>query len=266
MFELGTSALVPIGTIALPIVLAVVSYFVVPYDLAWRLRGDTQAGDEEYASLAPYVGYEGDAPEEPEAEVDEPVAAPEPALGDPEAEPDEGVAEPAPDALPAGPDTPADAGGEPATAPPPRAGTPTGSPTGAGRDAIARAKGGKVRKCEPVPNPKITSLGEKKWRIERKMVDYYATHLRALDELGWVTKWKSEDGYYKGFKVGGLECGNDAWLAGLRNGDVVLSVNGTRVNSILEGIAAWAKNRKADVIVLEILRRGEIRSHTYRLY
>ncbi|MBA2320380.1 MAG: PDZ domain-containing protein, partial [Deltaproteobacteria bacterium] len=141
-----------------------------------------------------------------------------------------------------------------------------GTPAGVTADETAKPKaGGRTKKCEPVPNPRIVTIGEKRWKVDSKMLDYYATHIKALDELGWVSKWKAEDGSRKGFKIGGLSCGNDAWLAGLRNGDIVLTVNGTKVGSILEGIAAYAKHRKADVIALEIMRKGEIRFHTYRM-
>jgi len=264
MFELGTSALVPILTIALPMLLALVSFFVVPYEMSARLQGPRDPGDEEYVSIAPHVGYEGDVPPVEEAEPEVEPAEELPAQGDPTAPAEEGVAEPV--AAEPGPEVPADVGGAPATGPVAGRGVDSHLLPGLSEEAIARAKaGGRTKKCTPEPNPRIVPIGEQRWRLDSKMVDYYATHIKALDALGWVSKWKAEDGSRKGFKVGGLSCGNDAWLAGLRNGDVVLTVNGTKVSSILEGIAAYARHRKADVIALEILRKDTIRVHTYRM-
>ncbi len=254
LFEVGASALVPVATIGVPFLLAVLAYLVVPFELSPQLLGDNSAGDEEYVSFSPPVGYPGDAP--PDDRPIEAVPAPQ---GDPSAP---AARPPAPDPSPRGeaPDAP---GGDPL--PTAGHGAPEGSPTAQG--PAAPAPGGRTRKCTPPDNPRIRKApGEKDWRVERRLLDYYATHIRALDDLGWVAHWKAEDGSRKGFKIGGLRCGNDAWMAGLRSGDVVLSVNGTKVGSIIEGIAAYARYRRADVIDLEILRKGHVEVHHYRMY
>lgn len=259
LFEVGASAMVPILTLLFPLVLGAVSFIAFPYDIGRRPRGDTDPG-EGYVSIAPYFPEAGEAaPEElPEAPVEPP--APEPKG----VEDAEGTADaPVPDAEPG---EAATGGSDPATAPAARAGDPSGVGVKPPTDAPTAPKpGGKSSRCVEKPNPDIVKLGEGKWTIERELLDYYATHFKALDGLGWVEHWKSEDKTQKGFKIGGVRCNNDLYLAGFRSGDIVLSVNDQRVGSIPEALAVYARNRKSDFIKIEYVRRGKPGLHSYRL-
>ncbi len=259
LFEVGASAMVPILTLLFPIVLGAISFVALPYELGKRPRGDTDPG-EGYVSIAPYMPEAGDTPEE-EPPAPEPPAPDTKGVED--ADP-KGVADtPVPD-VPAG--DVATGGDEPATAPAARAGSPEGVVATPTTPAPAGAKtGGRSSRCVEKPNPKIVKLGEGKWSIERDLLDYYATHFKALDGLGWVEHWKSEDKTQKGFKMGGIRCNNDLYLAGFRSGDIVLSVNDQRVGSIPEALAVYARNRKSDLIRIEYVRRGKPGIHSYRL-
>ncbi len=259
LFEVGASAMVPILTLLFPIVLGAVSFIALPYDLGKRPRGDTDPG-EGYVSIAPYMPEAGDTPDE------QPPAAEPPApdtkgveAGDPKGVADEPVPDSAPGDVATG-------GNDPATAPTARAGNPEGVVSTPAEPGPSGTKtGGKSSRCVEKPNPKIIKLGEGKWSIERELLDYYATHFKALDGLGWVEHWKSEDKAQKGFKMGGIRCNNDLYLAGFRSGDIVLEVNDQGVGSIPEALAVYARNRKSDLIRIEYVRRGKPGIHSYRL-
>jgi hypothetical protein len=255
LFEVGASALVPLATIAFPTLLAWASFWVLPPSFVSRPPSPPDAG-EGFASLAPYAPEPGDAPLAPADAPDAPApATPRPAPQDPAPA---GEADPAPTAPPVdAPGSPVDAG--------PDGDGPSTAPAAPAPPRPAKA-GGRSSKCAEKSNPAIVPLGEKKWQIDRALIDHYATHLKALDTLGYIERWKSEDGETKGFRLGGIGCGNDLHLSGVRSGDVVLQINDRKVGSIPEALAAYAKYRKADFLRVTLLRKGELREHVYRLH
>ena len=62
LFEVGASAMVPVLTILFPVLLALISFIVIPYDLGNQRRGETDPG-EGYVSIAPYMPEAGDTPD-----------------------------------------------------------------------------------------------------------------------------------------------------------------------------------------------------------
>lgn len=133
----------------------------------------------------------------------------------------------------------------------------------AGERPTARPKG---RPCKtPTPNPKIerTALGE--FSVDRSLVSFYLTHLGELNRLGWSSRHKDDSGKSVGMRIGGVRCGNDLHLAGIRAGDVVHRVNGREVRSIPEAIWVYQRERKADIVEVELTRRGKLHTLRYRI-
>jgi PDZ domain-containing secreted protein len=53
---------------------------------------------------------------------------------------------------------------------------------------------------------------------------------------------------------------------GLKNGDIVHTVNGEKVTNVPQAFAAYMKVRKADTIKVELTRKdGSQRTHIYKL-
>jgi hypothetical protein len=78
-----------------------------------------------------------------------------------------------------------------------------------------------------------------------------------------VKKRRRRRNRYDGFRVRRINC--DLREAGIRNGDVVNTVNGQTVQSIPEAIVLWFKVRRRDRVVLEITRRGQPLTISYDL-
>lgn len=155
------------------------------------------------------------------------------------------------------------------TPPPPDAGG--GGGTGAPEaDGDAKKDGtmgkpprGKRKPCEPIEE--IVQLDTFKWRVERDMVDWYATHLRELEKQAGVAVHRNKkSGKRDGAKIYLPRC-SILKQAGFRNGDIVRSVNGNEVYSIAQGIKVYLKLRKTKVVTVELTRKGEPRTHKYRL-
>ena len=98
--------------------------------------------------------------------------------------------------------------------------------------------------------------------VGRAVVDHYA-HITRYRKLGHVSWHKGDNGARDGFRVRRINC--DLREAGIRNGDVVNTVNGQTVQSIPEAIVLWFKVRRRDRVVLEITRRGRPLTISYDL-
>jgi type II secretory pathway component PulC len=62
-----------------------------------------------------------------------------------------------------------------------------------------------------------------------------------------------------------MRCGSVLRQAGLENGDVIQSINGTNVHSIPTAISAYTKLRSKNVLRLTVSRDGEILHIKYKL-
>lgn len=120
------------------------------------------------------------------------------------------------------------------------------------------------RKCDP-DDSRIRATGEAAWQVERALVQYYARHLGALNDLGYVVAHEDDQGRSEGLRVGGLRCNNVVQQAGIKNGDIVHSVNGRPVKSLAQAIWLYTTMKGKDEVVVEVLRKGVKREHRYQL-
>lgn len=132
------------------------------------------------------------------------------------------------------------------------------------KGALVGGKRGRKRPCTGARSPDIQRGDGASWKVSRGLVNHYATHLKEFDALGYAVSHET-DGGDKGMRVGGIRCDNDLHQAGLRNGDVVLAVNGREVTSWVKALWLYNTINKNRDIVLTVLRRGEKRELTYRL-
>ena len=122
-----------------------------------------------------------------------------------------------------------------------------------------RRRRNRYANCQDNENIAATDGG---FSVGREVVDHYA-HITRYRELGHVSWHKDAEGERDGFKLRRINC--DLREAGIRNGDVVTSVNGQTVQTIPQGIRLWFKVRRKSEIVLEIIRRGQLIRINYEL-
>ncbi len=66
-----------------------------------------------------------------------------------------------------------------------------------------------------------------------------------------------KDGVAQGFKLYGIRRGSLPKLFGMKNGDLVRSVNGSSLNSLDQAMAAYEAHKGADKFVIDLERKGK---------
>ncbi|HIE83863.1 MAG TPA: hypothetical protein EYQ00_08475 [Dehalococcoidia bacterium] len=122
----------------------------------------------------------------------------------------------------------------------------------------AKKKRNRYQDCQD--NPGISQSGER-YHVDRRIVDYYA-RLTHYNELGHARWHQGDAGERDGFRVRRIHC--DLREAGMRNGDIVNSINGRMVTSVREAIRLWLKIRRKNRVVLDITRKGRPLTLTYQ--
>lgn len=122
---------------------------------------------------------------------------------------------------------------------------------------------GKKKPCETIEE--IVSLGDDKWRVERDLLDWYATHLRELEKQVAVSSHRGDDGKRDGARLYLPRC-SLLKQGGFQNGDVVHTVNGRKLNTVAQGVAAYLAVRNDRSLTVELTRKdGTQRTQYYRL-
>lgn len=108
----------------------------------------------------------------------------------------------------------------------------------------------------PPPVDDIARVADAHWYIDRDLVEFYATNMFELKKLGSVWTHKGSDGKLDGFRVGLARC-SVLRQGGLRSGDVVHDINGRRIHSVIQAIAAYFALRSEPELEVRVTRRGE---------
>jgi len=117
--------------------------------------------------------------------------------------------------------------------------------------AEARMKG----KCaEPVDA--ISKLGNNHWRVDRDFVEAYTGDMDKFNSLGAVGIHKDRAGKRDGFFFGRIKCGSPLHQGGLRNGDVVHSVNDQKVHNAMQAVFTYNRLRNKNRIEVDVTRRN----------
>lgn len=123
--------------------------------------------------------------------------------------------------------------------------------------------GGQRNPCEEVTE--VTQLSATSWRVKRKIVDYYASHLRQLDRQAGTATAHGREGVPIGVRVYLPRC-SVLRSVGLRNKDVILSINDRPVATLPQAIKTWLALRNERDIVVQIRRKGVGKiTHNYRI-
>ncbi len=112
-------------------------------------------------------------------------------------------------------------------------------------------------KRDPAPKPAgITQLSKTTWQLRRNLADQYKDDPYLLAN----NVQKSGDGW----EVKGVRQ-KDAYHLGIRSKDVVLEVNGKKLKTDAQLLAAWLALKNKDAYDVVLIRNGQTRVHHYEI-
>lgn len=112
-------------------------------------------------------------------------------------------------------------------------------------------------------HPDVTADSEDRWTVNRNLVDWYTKSFKRFNSLGWSGPYENDD--YKGWKIGGFGCNSPLHFAGLRRGDIVLTVNDKPTRNWLQIFGMYNKLRRKDRFEVVVIRRGKRKVLNYTL-
>ena len=119
--------------------------------------------------------------------------------------------------------------------------------------ALVMAKGRKAR-CKK-RHDDIDRLGDEKFKVQRDLVEHYTSNIKRFNSLGWSGPYDNED--VRGWKISGFGCNSPLHFAGLRRGDIILTVNDKNMRTWIQVFGAYRKMKRQDDFDIVLLRRGE---------
>ena len=111
----------------------------------------------------------------------------------------------------------------------------------------------------------IEDLGDGKYAIPRELFDKYVTDLQAVQKMGRALLHRGPDGNYDGYRLSAIRRGSLPDKLGIKNGDVIHSVNGQNLDSMQNAMGAYQTMRNENNFCLEVTRRGSPQTLCYDL-
>jgi len=134
------------------------------------------------------------------------------------------------------------------------------------RTTRPKRKKRKKRNCQPdVPEIK-PGKGREDYSVDRDLIDRYAKDLKAAARLAYVDWARDDNERIIGFQVVRIRCGSPLHEAGFQNGDIITRINGHKVRTVPQALAAYVALRvKRKLRVRGQRRDGEEMDLRYRL-
>lgn len=111
----------------------------------------------------------------------------------------------------------------------------------------------RTRSCEEGTGA-IAALGGDRYTVERGLIDLYIGDLERAQGLASVAWHRDAGGRIDGFRIKRIRCGTVLYQAGFRDGDVVHSLNGQRIRTVLGAIGAYSKLKRKEELRVELTR------------
>jgi general secretion pathway protein C len=112
--------------------------------------------------------------------------------------------------------------------------------------------------------PGIRKLDEHSYEVERTTLEALLANTPALLQGARIAP-ELREGHAAGFRFYSVRPDSAFARIGLRNGDVVVAINGLPLTTPEGGLEAFVKLRSASHVSLAIERRGERITHDYRI-
>jgi general secretion pathway protein C len=139
---------------------------------------------------------------------------------------------------------------------------PPSTPATAPEQRVAPASGS--RSEPPEEDSKIRYLEDTEYRLDHASVDEILEHQAELLKFVHIVPEQS-DGRVIGIRLLGVRSGTLLATLGLRDGDLVESINGYQLGNPAQALEAYARLRTATNLNVKLTRQGHVLSIDYRI-
>src|SRR5262245_17993201 len=111
----------------------------------------------------------------------------------------------------------------------------------------------------------ISSIGDNKFAVNKDLFDKYISDPESIAGLGRALLHRGPDGEYDGYRLSAIRRNTLADQLGIKNGDIIKSVNGQPLNSVQSAMTAYNTMRSESSFCFEISRRGSPQQLCYEV-
>lgn len=111
----------------------------------------------------------------------------------------------------------------------------------------------------------VNKVDDNNYVIDRELVDRYLTDLDAISRLGRAIPHRGSDGEIDGYRLSGVRRRSIGDKIGIKNGDIVHSVNGQDLTSMQGAMAAYQTLQTENNFTFEVTRRGQRQTMSYQV-
>lgn len=111
----------------------------------------------------------------------------------------------------------------------------------------------------------VEKLGENEFAIDSDVLDKHLSDLEGLSKMGRALLHRGPDGEFDGYRLSAIRRNTIADKLGIRNGDIVHSVNGKPLNSMTSAMDAYNTLQNEKGFTFEVTRRGQKMTMKYQV-
>ena len=110
-----------------------------------------------------------------------------------------------------------------------------------------------------------TKVSDDEYDIPREIIDNAIGNIDSLAKMARARPHKDDSGNVDGYRLSGIRRGKLPYKLGIKNGDIVHSVNGIPLTSTQEALNAWQSLQNEANFTFEITRRGQKKTMKYNV-
>ncbi|HHO50979.1 MAG TPA: hypothetical protein ENK18_08930 [Deltaproteobacteria bacterium] len=102
----------------------------------------------------------------------------------------------------------------------------------------------------------VQETGDNKFAVSKELFDKYINDLEGISRMGRALLHRGPDGEFDGYRLSAIRRNTLADQLGIKNGDIIHSVNGQPLNSVQSAMGAYNTMKTESNFCFEITRRG----------
>lgn len=109
----------------------------------------------------------------------------------------------------------------------------------------------------------VEQISENEFVVDRALIDEYIGDIEGISKMGRALLHRGPDGEFDGYRLSAIRRNTLADQLGIKNGDVVHSVNGQPLNSVQNAMNAYQSLMNEGSFTFEVTRRGQKKTMEY---